>query len=94
MFSCLFFVIIVGNSDYQSDPLTIVFSNGAVDGDTACIDASLFILDDEILESTETFSITLSSVSPYGVVDSGATVVEIINDDSKLLVPRDPSTCV
>ena len=72
----------MADSDYQSGPQTIVIPSGAVDGDTACIDASLFILDDEILESTETFNLILSSVSPCGDVDSEATVVEIIDDDS------------
>ena len=77
--------------DYQSDPQTIIIPSGAVDGDTACTDASVFILDDEVLESTETFSITLSSVSPCGDVDSGATVVEIMDDDSKLHNFRPPA---
>ena len=82
----------MANVDYQSDPQTIVISDGAVDGDTVCIDVSL-ILDDEILEPTETFSITLSSVSPCGDIDSGATVVEIVDDEGKLFVPRPPA-CV
>ena len=75
----------MASSDYLSDPLMIVIPSGAVNGDTACSDISLIIVDDELLESTETFSATLLSVSPCSDVDSGATVVEIINDDSKLL---------
>lgn len=77
----------MANLDYQSGPQTIVISDGTVDGDTACIDISL-ILDDALLEPTEIFSITLSSVSPCGNVDSGVTVLEIIDDEGKLLVSR------
>ena len=66
----------------------IVIPSGAVNGDTACSDISLIIVDDELLESTETFNITLFSASPCGGIDSGATVVEIIEDDSTYTCAR------
>lgn len=45
---------------------------------------SYFIIDDKILESTETFSIDLIDVSPCGTVGSDdSTTIEIYDDDSK-----------
>lgn len=46
---------------------------------SACLD--IFIIDDDISESTETFSVFLNNLSP-GVNNSAATsTVQIIDDD-------------
>ena len=54
-------------------------------GNTFCIDMTSFILDDDILESPESFRISLQSVTPCGNVGSNTTIVEITDNDSKFL---------
>ena len=69
--------------DYVEGPRPITITVNAQTGDQFCIDISSFILDDNILESTESFSIFLVTVLPCGNVDSSVTVVEILDNDSK-----------
>ena len=69
--------------DYVEGPRPITITVNAETGDHFCIDISSFILDDVILESTESFNISLVDVLPCGNVDSSVTVVEILDNDSK-----------
>ena len=73
-----------GKEDYRPYNQTIAIPVGAQVGNSYCIDMSYFIIDDEILESAETFSIDLIDVSPCGTVGSDdSTTVEIIDNDNK-----------
>ena len=69
--------------DYLDNFQPITITVNAQTGDQFCIDISLFLLDDNILESTELFSISLVNVLSCGNVDSSVTVVEILDNDSK-----------
>ena len=76
--------VLPGKEDYRPYNQTIVIPVGAQEGNSYCINMSYFIIDDEILESAETFSIELIDVSPCGTVGSAdSTTVEIIDNDSK-----------
>ena len=81
---CAFFYhfFIEAEYDFQSKNQTIIVMDNATTGDTFCVDLSLFVLEDEILESTESFVIFLDSVEPCGSVKPGMTRVNIIDNDS------------
>ena len=56
---------------------------GTASGDI-CTDLGTFIVDDAILESDETFSIQIQSVSPCGVIGTESiTTVGITDNDSE-----------
>lgn len=67
----------------MDDLKEINISAGAVSGDTFCADVVIFIQDDNILESSEVFNVSLFSINPCGFVGQDTTIVEIRNDDSK-----------
>ena len=56
--------------------------DNATTGDSFCVDLSLFVLEDEILESTESFRIFLDSIEPCGSVKPEMTLVNIVDNDS------------
>ena len=89
--SCARFVFIsdrlLAQKDYVDDVHTISIPPNATSMDKYCIDMRDIIIDDHVLESNETFDITLQSVSPCGRVGSESnTVVEIIDNDSKAIL--------
>ena len=62
-------------NDFVSLSAFISFPSGAPAGTVQCVCVS--ILDDNILESTETFTLQLISSSPDVVVEDGVAVVSI-----------------
>ena len=78
--------VAVSNEDFNAQPLTFLIPAGSNNGDTFCIDISNLILDDQILEFTETFSITLTAASPCGAVAAGGITVSITDNESKLSI--------
>lgn len=68
--------------DFQSNNQTITIMDNATTGDSFCVDLSLFVLEDEILESTESFRIFLDSIEPCGSVKPEMTLVNIVDNDS------------
>ena len=76
--------LLAEKEDYEEGNQAIEIPVGAMTGLEYCRDISTFIINDEILESTELFSIVLTSVSPCGNMGTDdTTVVEIIDNDSK-----------
>ena len=79
--------LLPGKEDYVDGVYTIPIPPNSGSLDEFCIDIRDFIIDDHILESNETFDITLQSVTPCGEVGSESnTVVEIIDNDSKAIL--------
>lgn len=65
---------------------TITIPEGSMSGDY-CIDLDRLIVDDKILESTETFTVDLLGVSPCGTIGTlNATEVSILDDDCKIIL--------
>ena len=66
-------------------PHNITIPPGTLSGDI-CTDIEDFIFDDNILESTEDFTIEIQGVSPCGSVGAdNTTVVSITDNDSEWL---------
>ena len=77
--------LLPGKEDYVEGPHFITIQPGTVSGDV-CTDIEDFIIDDEILESTEDFTIQIEGVSPCGSIGTdNTTVVSITDNDSELL---------
>ena len=77
--SRLFFTYAEEYFDYRPSDQIITISAGT---SISCIDLSLFILEDEILEDTEIFNISIYSIEPCGTVEPGITSVHITDNDS------------
>ena len=78
--------IAVSNEDFSAQPLIFLIPAGSNNGDTFCTDISTLILDDQILELTETFNITLTAARPCGTVAAGGITVSITDNDSKFSI--------
>lgn len=69
--------------DYVPGIYRIIIPPGSVSGDY-CIDIEDFIVDDEILESTEIFTVNLIDVLPCGDIGpDDETEVSIFDNDCK-----------
>ena len=76
-------VLLDGNEDYVEGPHSLTIPSGTASGDV-CTDIEDIIIDDEILESMENFSIAIEEVNPCGSIGADTTtVVSITNNDSK-----------
>ena len=56
-----------------------MFPAGSINGSTQCIDIT--ITDDEVLEADETFTVTLTTMTPRVIVGNGQTAVTITADE-------------
>ena len=82
-FLCVGTNLLDGNEDYVEGPHTLTIPPGTASGDV-CTDIEDFIIDDEILESMENFTIAIEEVNPCGSIGADTTtVVSITNNDSK-----------
>ena len=75
---------LVEGDDYVSpDPLTVVFAAdvGIVSGSTAC--ATITIVDDLVVETDESFSVTITSSDPPLRYSTSVTVVTITDNDGE-----------
>ena len=84
---CFFTVFHAGDSDYSQLTVHLTFNAGSQAGSTACTDIS--IINDNILESDEYFTITLSSSDPvnFDVSMGSCTIIE--DADSELVILMD-----
>ena len=72
--------------DYVPGIYTISIPPGSFSGDY-CIDIADFIVNDEILEATETFTVDLLDVLPCGNLGPDVeTEVSILDDDCKISI--------
>ena len=85
---CFFFTVFhAGDRDYSQLTVYLTFNAGSQAGSTACTDIS--IINDNILESDEYFTITLSSSDPvnFDVSMGSCTIIE--DADSELVLLMD-----
>ena len=61
----------------------LTFPADSTSGDMQCIVVT--ILDDEIMERAETFTVTLTTSDPDVTVGDNQTIVTIIDDNGKVL---------
>ena len=74
------------NDDYSPFSFTITIPDNAQAGVSFCTDVTIPVVDDEIVEFTERFSIRISSTDPVVTIGMPNTAVVNINDndDSEL----------
>ena len=72
--------LLAERGDFVEGPHIITIPPETVSGDV-CTDLKSIIVDDAILESTETFIITIEGVSPCGDVGTANTTVVHITDN-------------
>jgi len=84
---CFLMVSHAGDRDYSQLTVHLTFNAGSQAGSTACTDIS--IINDNILESDEYFTVTLSSSDPvyFDVSMGSCTIIE--DADSELVVPME-----
>lgn len=65
-------------TDYENGPFVIVFDTTVTSGDERCVTIS--ILDDDVVEGSQSFSAVISSTTPAVNFDSMIEVVVTIED--------------
>ena len=77
----------IASTDYNSISVEeVVFTSGQTVNDTQC--TPITIMDDNVLEDTESFRITLSAMDPFVIIPSTQDSIDInINED-----PQDGSS--
>jgi len=74
----------VGGRDYSQVTAHLTFNAGSQEGSTTCTDISIF--DDNILESDEYFTNTLSSSDPVNFDVSMGSCIIVEDADSELVI--------
>ena len=71
-------------NDFLPSKQAIIITANATRGDLFCVDLSRIVLDDEILEYTENFTVVIDSIEPCGSVNPAEqeTYVFITDNDS------------
>ena len=67
-----------GGTDYGSGPYTVIFPAGST-----AASLSISINNDNIVETNETFSLTINSSNDIMAIDPDNAVVTIVDDDSE-----------
>ena len=76
--------LLTDKEDYVAGPHTITIPPGTTSGDEICTDLADIIRDDNILESTESFTISIEDVSPCGDIGpENYTIVNIVDNDGE-----------
>ena len=82
--TCLQFYTIPGDQDYDElSAVSLYFTAGTLVGSSDC--ATIFITNDDILESNESFSFTLSSSDPVNFDVSLGTVLILEDNDCEFV---------
>ncbi len=66
----------VGGVDFE-----VLATEFILTGDSTCLD--VMVIDDSVVESTEVFTLTLSSADPLISVINGETTISILDNDSE-----------
>ena len=59
----------------------MIFATGSSDGDEECV--NITILEDDALETSETFTVTLTTSDPDVMIDTNVTTVVILDNDGE-----------
>ena len=79
-----FLLYSVEGEDYEATTLQIVIPAGTMNNGFTCDNTTVTVLDDYIVEYTETFRVTLDSVyPPCPIGQPNSSTVYILDDDSR-----------
>ena len=77
---CLSHNIATDGSDYKGVSADLVFTVNSSNGDMQCIDVD--IIDDMVVETNETFTVTLTTSNQYIRIGNNMATVDITNAES------------
>ena len=81
----------VEGEDYEATSLQIVVPAGTMNGSFSCDNTNVTILDDYIVEYSETFRVSLDSVyPPCPIGEPNSSTVFILDDDGRFIL----NTCL
>ena len=82
MFICIHIRFLIAGSDYVSLVyIQVGFMSGDPLGSTACLNVS--IIDDDIIEAVETFTVNASSSDPVRISPTAQAEISIADNDGK-----------
>ena len=74
----------VAGDDYSASPLEVVIPASTMDGGSVCVNQSVMVIDDTIVELPENFTIEVTgSTPPVEIGAESSTTVIIVDDDSE-----------
>jgi len=74
----------VAGEDYNAAPLQVVIPASTMDGGSVCVNISVMVIDDHIVEFPENFTIEVTrSTPPVDIGVESSTTVIIVDDDSE-----------
>ncbi len=68
------------NSDYNDLSYSVVFTSGSTDNAVRCVEIP--ILEDNVLEGNQTFTVTLDSSDPGALLGTLSKTITITDNDS------------
>ena len=74
----------VTGDDYSASPLEVVIPASTMNGGNVCVNISVMVIDDTIVELPENFTIEVTgSTPPVEIGAESSTTVIIVDDDSE-----------
>jgi len=75
----------VAGEDYNAAPLLVVIPASTVNGGSVCVNISVMVIDDHIVEFPENFTIELTgSTPPVEIGAANSATVTVVDNDSEL----------
>ena len=75
----------VAGEDYNAAPLLVVIPASTMNGGSVCVNISVMVIDDHIVEFPENFTIELTgSTPPVEIGAANSATVTILDNDSEL----------
>jgi len=75
----------VAGEDYNAAPLQVVIPASTMDDGSVCVNISVMVIDDHIVEFPENFTIELTgSTPPVEIGAANSATVTILDNDSEL----------
>ena len=76
----------VAGEDYNAAPLLVVIPASTMNGGSVCVNISVMVIDDHIVEFPENFTIELTgSAPPVEIGTANSATVTILDNDSELI---------
>ena len=69
------------SNDFSSEPLSITIPSNAIVGQYYCFNLQSILFDDDIIEDTESFIVTIQETYPSITIEPGITTVYITDND-------------
>ena len=69
------------SNDFSSEPLSITIPSNAIVGQYYCFNLQSILFDDDIIEDTESFIVTIQETYPSITIEPGVTTVYITDND-------------